>query len=173
MVRYFMLDDQDRPRLIGTGPNARARYQAWLAEPGVEARRVRLHTMIGESTLTLEFDGAVTGMDAAHRVKCWVVRLTTPSRVGPLISIRDMERRIGIQPAMIAFRITAERLRAQLAQRDESLRRSEESIRQSGGILPPRGLFAAEITTDLIGTPIHPQGAVPVFDDEHGRDEDI
>lgn len=193
MIRYYILNPGALSmNYLGVGETARTRYEAWRTDPANSHRIIRDHTSVGDVSYSLEFDGAIdervmiTGDIAMP--PAWVVRrrVRTPLNAGERGPV--IVRRQSLGAARVAFMhhvgmeereqrragVTAPQPLDAAAQRIEVeaarfTARFQERAQQA---LTPQQP-AAEITTDLIGTPIHPQGAVPVFDDERERDEDI
>lgn len=186
MTRYFILDDNDAPQYVGMGDEGRNTYEAWQLDSDLFARRERGRQMIDAFTMiTLEFDGIVTSGQPVSSIQFWTVRRrTVRSPDSPRSSVSTIERRIGLGSARLAFRMVVEReqrtaevrrmagIRAEEARILSALRSTMRASASRATTQEPQQV-AVEFTTDLIGTPIHPQGAVPVFDDEHEPDEDI
>lgn len=169
MIRYYILNEGSiTTSYLGVGETARTRYEAWRADPANGHRIIREHTNVGDVSYSLEFDGAIdervmfTGDIATPPV--WVVRrrVRMPLNAGERGPV--LVRRQSLGAARVAFR-------HHIGMEERAQRRGPQSANAHAARLmhevlgvPPRvtGLDtqqpAAEITTDLIGTPIEPEG---------------
>lgn len=159
MMRYFILDSLCRRVFVGSGEEGRAAYDAWVRDHTNDHLRLRRSHTVGQFIYLLEFDGATDSELQVHEsLPLWLVvrrRVWAPYR-NILLRSSDLDE------ARVEFHRAVDR-----AEREHrEYQRASEYRRTIAGLastaMPPpfplRVETAAEITTDLIGTPIEPEG---------------
>ena len=182
MTRFYILDANDRPQYVGVGAGGRAIYDDWCSRPESTHLRLRGFEGIGVATYTLEFDGVVDGQQSTRFVSFWKVIRRTANMAAPgrpdqpdirqfvaarrhgLDSARGAfsaivnreRRRLGIGPALAQAGDAAATAGAALLNVGPLLLNADAMLRADVRRIIPQQP-AAEITTDLIGTPIEPE----------------
>lgn len=166
MMRYFILDSLCQRVLVGSGEEGRAAYEAWVRDHANDHLRLRRRHTVGQFVYSLEFDGVTDSELQVHEsLPLWLVvrrRIGSASRTVLLRSSDLDDARVEFHRAVDrAERDHREHQRASEYWRTAASEARDRIARRASTAMPAqfslRAEPAAEITTDLIGTPIEPE----------------